>query len=71
MTREELDAALLAAHAAGNRAALIDLYRQASEAAETGQARAFYLTHAYVFALEAGAPEAEALRDGLRALKAI
>jgi hypothetical protein len=50
---------------------LIELYRQASETADTDQARAFYLTHAYVFALEAGAPEADALRDGLRALKAI
>jgi hypothetical protein len=62
-----LDAALLAAHAAGDRAALIRLYAQAAEAADDGEAAGFYLTHAYVFALEAGAPEAAALHARLKA----
>ncbi|RBI87117.1 hypothetical protein DRV85_03045 [Rhodosalinus halophilus] len=62
-----LDAALLEAHAAGDRAALIRLYAQAAEAADDGEAAGFYLTHAYVFALEAGAPEAAALHARLKA----
>ncbi|QBY00722.1 hypothetical protein E2K80_08235 [Rhodophyticola sp. CCM32] len=71
MNAETLDAALLAAHEAGDRAALIRLYMAASEAAETPQAQSFYLTHAYVFALEAGAPEAADLRQRLRDMGAI
>ena len=63
--RDDLDARLLAAHAADDRAALIALYQEASEAADTPVARNFYLTHAYVFALEAGAPEAADLRARL------
>lgn len=63
--RDDLDARLLAAHAADDRAALIALYKEASEAADTPVARNFYLTHAYVFALEAGAPEAADLRARL------
>ena len=62
-----LDAALLAAHAAGDRAALIRLYAQAADAANDADAASFYLTHAYVFALEAGAPEAAALHARLKA----
>jgi len=58
----DLDQRLLAAHAADDRAALISLYIEASEAAETPVARNFYLTHAYVFALEAGLPIAATLR---------
>lgn len=63
--RDDLDARLLAAHAADDHRALIRLYRDASEAAQTAVARNFYLTHAYVFALEAGAPEAGDLRARL------
>ena len=46
----------------------MDLYAVAaerSEAAGNTDAACFYLTHAYVFALEAGAPEAPALRQRL------
>ena len=71
MSRTDLDAALLAAHAAGDRVALIRLYTDASEASDDAQAAAFYLTHAYVFALEAGAAEAPALRARLAAMGAI
>lgn len=61
----DLDDRLLAAHAHGDRAALVALYTEAAEAAGDDQARYFYLTHAYVYALEAGAPEAPALRTRL------
>jgi len=63
--RSDLDARLLAAHAADDRPALIALYREASEASETMVARRFYLTHAYIYALEAGTTEAPALRAAL------
>jgi hypothetical protein len=58
-----LDSALLAAHAAGDGAALVRLYTQAADTADDPQAAAFYLTHAHVFALEAG----DAAAPGLRA----
>lgn len=62
---KDLDAALLAAHAAGDTSALIDLYVKASDAAETLDSEAFYLTHAYVFALEAGDARAQVLHAAL------
>ena len=55
------DAALLKAHEDGDSKTLIELYGAAGKAAlENGdiQQGCFFLTHAYVFALEAGAPEA-------------
>ena len=61
----DLDARLLAAHAAQDRLALIELYEAAAQAANDDTARGFYLTHAYVFALEAGDPRAENLRAEL------
>lgn len=61
-----LDARLLEAHARDDRAALIALYSEAADAANTDEARGFYLTHAFVFALESGAPEAPALRARLQ-----
>ena len=60
----DLDARLLAAHAAGDRVALVALYRQAADAAD-GDARGFFLTQAYVFALETGHNEAADLRAAL------
>ena len=67
--RAALDAALLAAHAKGDHAALIGLYAEAAEAA-TGAAAAFYLTHAFVFALEAGDARAPVLKARLVAIGA-
>lgn len=64
--KAELDARLLEAHARDDRVALIALYTEA--AADIPAAEAFYLTHAYVYALERGAPEAQALRARLVAL---
>lgn len=63
-----LEARLLAAHADDDRAALVTLYAEAADQAEDEDAAAFYLTHAYVYALELGAPRAGALRDRLIAL---
>lgn len=63
-----LDQRLLAAHAADDRTALISLYTEASEAAIGDTARGFYLTHAFVYALEAGDPRAEGLRVRLQAM---
>jgi hypothetical protein len=60
-----LDAKLIAAHEAGDAVLLADFYRQAAEAAASEEAAGFYLTHAYVFALEGGLPEAPALRQRL------
>ena len=52
-----LDAALLQAHAASDTPLLSRLYTEAADRAEAEgktDAACFYLTHAYVFALEAG-----------------
>lgn len=62
-----LEARLLDAHARDDRQALVSLYRQAADAAD-GDARAFFLTQAHVYALEAGHPDAVALRDALVAM---
>lgn len=62
---QTLDAALLAAHEKDDRDALIRLYKEAAEASESPQQRAFFLTHAFVFALEAGDARAEPLRAAL------
>ena len=63
-----LDARLLAAHAAGDLGALVRLYREAGDAAFSAgdeDAAGFYLTHAYIFALDVGDPAAEDLRARL------
>ncbi|MFK7881046.1 MAG: hypothetical protein AB8B75_14865 [Roseobacter sp.] len=61
----DLNAQLLAAHEADDTRALARLYAQAAEVATNDDGRGFFLTHALVFALEAGAPEASALRQEL------
>ena len=63
---DALDAALLEAHASQDRAALIRLYARAGDMAERqgrADAAGFYLTHAYVCALETG----DAAGEGLHA----
>jgi len=54
----DLDQRLLSAHAAGDYPALVSLYREAAEASTDADAAGFYLTHAYVFALELGHADA-------------
>ena len=50
----DLNARLLAAHAADDRAALVALYAEAADQANSTDAACFFLTQAYVFALEKG-----------------
>ena len=61
----DLDRQLLEAHASGDKTLLVTLYAEAAEAAGTPEQTAFYLTHAWVFALEAGDPRAETYRTEL------
>lgn len=69
--RAALDAALIAAHAAGDGRALVRLYARAADQARDADgnvdAECFFLTQAYVFALQTGAPEASALHARLKA----
>ncbi len=60
-----LHAQLLAAHEAGDHAALIALYTQAAAEACDLDTACFFLTHAYVFALEQGDARAASLRAQL------
>ncbi len=62
----DLDQRLLDAHAAHDQKALIDLYQDAAEQAKDIEAVGFYLTHAYVFALELGHPAAPQLHARLK-----
>lgn len=68
MSPDELDAALLQAHATNDHPALISLYTVAAHSTDNHVKRRFFLTQAYIFALEAEAPEAAALRKELIAL---
>ncbi|WP_342071255.1 hypothetical protein [Yoonia algicola] len=58
---------LLDAHARDDRTALIGLYTEAAEATPDLDAACFYLTHAYIFALEKGDPVSEVLYQRLKA----
>jgi hypothetical protein len=60
-----LDTQMLAAHAAADTPALIGLYAQAADVAADVDSACFYLTHAFVFALEVGDARAQALRARL------
>lgn len=61
----DLNDKMLAAHAEDDRDALISLYAQAAAGAADVDAKCFFLTHAYVFALEAADPRAQGLRAQL------
>jgi hypothetical protein len=58
---------LLAAHARDDRAALVTLYTEAADAAPDTDAACFYLTHAFIFALELGDPAAQSHYQILKA----
>ncbi|MTI03542.1 hypothetical protein [Roseibium sp. RKSG952] len=60
-----LNTRLLQAHAAGDTKSISALYEEAADAATDDDAAGFFLTHAYVHALEAGLPSVEQLRDRL------
>lgn len=68
MSPEDLDAALLDAHARDDGPALAQLYGQAADLAEAKgdiNTCCFFLTQAYVFALQTDAPQADALHARL------
>jgi len=62
-----LEARLLAAHSEGEKQALVTLYEEAATAAKTPEAQGFFLTQAYVYALETGHPKAADLHLRLKA----
>ena len=65
---DRLHQRLLAAHAKGDLAVLSELYREAADAAQVAgdiDRAAFFLTHAWIFALDAGLPRAEGARAQL------
>lgn len=62
----DLHMRLLAAHAAGDQTALITLYTRAADQAQSIDETCFFLTHAYIYALEQGHPNT---RDLLGRLK--
>ena len=61
----DLDDRLLAAHAREDRRALVTLYGEAGMTANDIDASCFYLTHAYIYALEMGHPDADSLHARL------
>jgi hypothetical protein len=66
--KSSLDQQLLDAHEENDHPALALLYAQAADKCEQSaniDAACFYLTHAYVFALQEGMAEADALRQRL------
>lgn len=63
-----LETRLLAAHAAADRATLVGLYEEAGFGATTDTARGFYLTQAYVYALDTGHPNSGVLHARLKQL---
>ncbi len=62
---DDLDARLLAAHDAGDKLALVGLYAQAADGAADIDEECFFLTHAYVYALDVGDARAAELRARL------
>ncbi|MGR3344398.1 MAG: hypothetical protein ACU0DI_14460 [Paracoccaceae bacterium] len=66
---ESLDARMLAAHANCDLVGLVDLYTRAADMSEAQgniDAACFYLTQAFVFALDFGAAEAQTLHARLK-----
>lgn len=68
MTDNALNTRLLAAHESGDKPSLVALYREAADTSTADEARGFYLTHAYVYALETGHRMAPDLHAMLRAM---
>ncbi|WP_294224697.1 hypothetical protein [uncultured Shimia sp.] len=62
-----LETRLLAAHVADDKMALVALYEEAAAVTDTPEAKGFFLTQAYVYALEAGHPKAAGLHQKLKA----
>jgi len=67
MTPQSLHDALLAAHIARDSPRMVALYTQAADQADGLDEEMFFLTHAYIFALETGDDTAPGLRARLAA----
>lgn len=61
----ERDDEVLAAHARGDKARLVTLYAEAADHAASEDEAGFFLTFAYVFALETGHPMTARLKSRL------
>lgn len=61
----DLDTRLLAAHDQNDMPLLVDLYQQAAAQAADEEAKYFYLTHAYIFALDINHPDMAQLKADL------
>ncbi|NNK79748.1 MAG: hypothetical protein HKP40_13675 [Litoreibacter sp.] len=66
---DDLDARLLAAHARDDKPALVTLYAEAADVAASAEAKGFYLTHAYIFALDTGDARAAEFKERLVAMR--
>ena len=64
---DDLDQRLLVAHDTDDHKALVGLYTLAADAASDLDAACFYLTHAYIYALEQNPPDTDTLRARLKA----
>ena len=67
MTPKELHDELLAAHIAGDGRKMVELYTKAANQTDDLDEEMFFLTHAFIFALETGHPTADDLRSRLKA----
>ena len=63
----DLNDTILAAHARDDRRALVGLYTQAADQTNDINTVCFFLTYAYIYALELGHPDADALYARLHA----
>lgn len=62
----DLNAQLIAAHNAGDKRGLVTLYIQAADTAADVNTACFFLTHAYIFALEQNHPAIDRLHARLK-----
>tara|TARA_R110002051_G_scaffold14460_2_gene46787 strand:+ start:1637 stop:1846 length:210 start_codon:yes stop_codon:yes gene_type:complete len=63
----DLNDAILAAHARDDGHALVVLYAQAADQSDDVDTACFFLTYAYIYALELGAPQEATLHARLAA----
>ena len=63
----DLQERLLQAHVEGDKAGLVRLYAEAADSTDDTDTRCFFLTHAYIFALEINDPETSTLYTRLKA----
>ncbi|MCA0870311.1 hypothetical protein LCL97_05720 [Seohaeicola saemankumensis] len=64
----DLEARLLDAHMQSDKRSLVSLYTEAAHQAPTPDAAAFFLTQAYVYALETAHEDCSVLNDRLVAM---